>query len=217
MDGKNYQFPWYQAIAVELINKKIFERQGSIQTSFPKTIQELPALCTAIQASSGTVCDIRLTVDDYLSQMAYEGGVKILSDDGKKFTFDVAGSGRSGSRCTQTWSRTGTVDTDALTASNDRVALLLFSAGQAAFYQTGPQLIRVVKENNPDLYDNLALAPLPLGTSGVLGARLAGHRGQEGHQVPQRIAGIGRVLHRPARHARLREDRADLSVDPGGI
>jgi len=61
----------------------------------------------------------------------------------------------------------GTVDTDALTTALDRVALLIFSAGQAAFYQTGPQLIRVVKSNNPDLYDNLALAPLPLGVSGV--------------------------------------------------
>jgi putative chitobiose transport system substrate-binding protein len=164
--GKNYQFPWYQAIAVELINKKIFDAAGIDPLNFPKTIQELPALCTTIQKNSGTVCDIRLTVDDYLSQMAYEAGVKILSDDGKKFTF-ASPEAAAWVQMYADMVKAGTVDTDALTASNDRVALLLFSAGQAAFYQTGPQLIRVVKQNNPDLYDNLQLAQLPLGTSGV--------------------------------------------------
>jgi putative chitobiose transport system substrate-binding protein len=166
--GKNYQLPWYQAIAVELINKKIFDAAGVDPATFPKTIAGLPDLCTAIAKTSGTVCDIRLTVDDYLSQMAYEGGVKILSDDGKAFTFASPEAAKWVQMYADMVKATPpTVDTDALTSSNDRVALLLFSAGQAAFYQTGPQLIRVVKENNPDLYSNLQLAPLPLGASGV--------------------------------------------------
>ena len=34
------------------------------------------------------MCDIRLTVNDLLAQMVYEGNVKVISDDGKTFTFD---------------------------------------------------------------------------------------------------------------------------------
>ena len=46
--------------------------------------------------------------------------------------------------------KAGTVDNTVLTTNDDRVGLLLFSAGQAPFYQTGPNLIRDVKSNNAD-------------------------------------------------------------------
>jgi putative chitobiose transport system substrate-binding protein len=166
VDDHSFQFPWYQSIAVELINTRIYEDAGLDPAEFPTAIDELPELCQTIKDETGTLCDIRLTVTDYLSQMTYEGGVDVMNEDQTEFTFDSPEAVE--------WLQmyvdmvdAGTVDTDALTTALDRVALLIFSAGQAAFYQTGPQLIRVVKDNNPDLYENLALAPLPLGKSGV--------------------------------------------------
>jgi putative chitobiose transport system substrate-binding protein len=166
VDDHSFQFPWYQSIAVELINTRIYEDAGLDPAEFPTSIEELPDLCQTILDETGTLCDIRLTVNDYLSQMTYEGGVDVMNEDLTEFTFDSPEA--------VAWLQmyvdmvaAGTVDTDALTTALDRVALLIFSAGQAAFYQTGPQLIRVVKDNNPDLYENLALAPLPLGVSGV--------------------------------------------------
>jgi putative chitobiose transport system substrate-binding protein len=166
VNDDSFQFPWYQAIAVELINKKIYANAGLDPSAFPTKVDELPALCKTIKAKTDTLCDIRLTVTDYLTQMTYEGGVDVMNADRTKFTFDSP----EAVKWLQMYVdmvKDGTVDTDALTTALDRVALLIFSAGQAAFYQTGPQLIRVVKSNNPDLYDNLALAPLPLGASGV--------------------------------------------------
>jgi putative chitobiose transport system substrate-binding protein len=171
IDGKNYQFPWYQGIQVELINKRIYEAAGLSVADFPKTIDGLPALCQTLKDKANTVCDIRLTVNDLLSQMVYEGNVKILSDDGKTFTFDSADAVK--------WLqmyvdmvKAGTVDNTALTTSDDRVGLLIFSAGQAPFYQTGPNLIREVKSNNSTLYNDLAVAPAPVGASGVVGKGL---------------------------------------------
>ena len=161
----SYQFPWYQSIAVELINTKIYEDAGLDPAEFPTSIDELPALCKTIKEKTGTLCDIRLSVADYLSQMTYEGGVDVINEDGTEFTFDSP-EAVAWLQMYVDMVKDGTVDTDALTTALDRVALLIFSAGQAAFYQTGPQLIRVVKSNNPDLYNNLALAPLPLGKSG---------------------------------------------------
>src|SRR5574341_1417536 len=106
VDGKNYQFPWYNFVAVELINTQIYQgvpqvgADGTITgytggaglkvEDFPKTIDGLPALCKTIKEKTGTLCDIRLTVNDLLAQMVYEGGVKVISDDGKQFTFDSA-------------------------------------------------------------------------------------------------------------------------------
>lgn len=167
VNDHSFQFPWYQAIAIELINKKIYADAGLDPADFPTKVEELPALCATIKKETDTLCDIRLTVTDYLTQMTYEGGVKAMNDDRTKFTFDSPEAVSWLQMYVDMVNKDKSVDTDALTTALDRVALLVFSAGQAAFYQTGPQLIRVVKSNNPGLYDNLALAPLPLGKSGV--------------------------------------------------
>ncbi len=169
VDGKNYQFPWYQGIAVELVNKRIYEQGAGLSVAdFPKTIDGLPQICQTIKDKTGTLCDIRLTVNDLLSQMVYEGGVKVLSDDGKTFTFDSP-EGVAWLQMYVDMVNAGTVDSTTLTTNDDRVGLLLFSAGQAPFYQTGPNLIRDVKSNNATLYGDLGVVPAPLGKSGVTG------------------------------------------------
>jgi putative chitobiose transport system substrate-binding protein len=171
IDGKNYQFPWYQGINVELINNRIYEAAGLSVADFPKTFDGIPALCQTLHDKANTVCDLRLTVNDLLSQMVYEGNVKVLADDGKSFTFDSPDA----VKWLQTYVdmvKAGTVDNTALTTSDDRVGLLIFSAGQAPFYQTGPNLIREVKSNNSTLYNDLAVVPAPVGASGVLGKGL---------------------------------------------
>jgi putative chitobiose transport system substrate-binding protein len=171
VDGKNYQFPWYQGISVELINKRIFEKAGITEADFPKTTDGLPALCKTLKEKASTVCDIRLEVNDLLAQMVYEGGVKIISDDGKTLTFDSPEAVAWLNLYVQ-MVKDESVDNTILTTKDDRVGLLLFSAGQAPFYQTGPNLIREVKANNQTLYDDLAVVPAPVGKSGVLGKGL---------------------------------------------
>lgn len=174
VNGQNFQFPWYQGISVELINKRIYEEGAGLSVAdFPKTTDGLPALCQTIKDKTGAVCDIRLTVNDLLSQMVYEGDVKVLADDGKSFTFDSA-EGVAWLQMYVDMVKAGTVDNTALTTADDRVGLLIFSAGQAPFYQTGPNLIREVKSNNESLYNDLAVVPAPVGKSGVVGKGLMG-------------------------------------------
>jgi ABC-type glycerol-3-phosphate transport system substrate-binding protein len=174
VDGKNYQFPWYQGVSVELINKRIYEEGAGLKVEdFPKTIDGLPAICQTIKDKTGALCDLRLTVNDLLAQMVYEGNVKILADDGKRFTFDSPDA-VAWLQMYVDMVKAGTVDQTALTTQDDRVGLLIFSAGQAPFYQTGPNLIREVKSNNATLYEDLAVVPAPVGKSGVLGKGLMG-------------------------------------------
>ncbi len=163
--GKSFQVPWYQALAVELINHQIYDKTGLTVADFPKTFDGIPALCKTIKEKTGTLCDVRLTVTDLLRDMAYQGGVKVMSDDGKKFTFDSP----EAVKWLQMYVdmvKAGTVDRNALVTTDDRVGLQLFTSGNAAFYQTGPQLIRTVRTDNPGLYGYLDIAQMPDGVSG---------------------------------------------------
>ncbi len=167
VDGKSYQVPWYQAVPVELVNTEIFEAAGLALDDFPATSDGIPELCQTIKDATGKLCDIRLTVNDYLAQMVYEGGVDVINGDGTAFTFDSA----DGVAWLQTYVdmvAAGTVDKAQLVTADDRTALELFTSGQAPFYNTGPQLIREVKSSNPDLYEKLAIAPFPAGKSGKI-------------------------------------------------
>jgi len=170
--GENFQFPWYQGLNVELINKKIYEEGAGLNVAdFPKKVEDLPALCKTIFDKTKTLCDIRLTVNDLLSQMVYEGNVDVINDAGTAFTFDSQ-AGVDWLQMYVDMVAAGTVDKSVITTKDDRVGLLLFSAGQAPFYKTGPNLVRDIKANNATLYDNLAMQPSPVGKSGVLGKGL---------------------------------------------
>jgi putative chitobiose transport system substrate-binding protein len=171
IDGVNYQFPWYQGLNVELLNKALFEKAGVNPDDFPKTIDGIPQLCQTLKDKANTVCDIRLTVNDLIAQMVYEGNVKPISADGKTFTFDSP-EAVAWLTMYRDMVKAGTVDNTALTTTDDRTGLLLFSAGQAPFYLTGPNLIREVKSNNETLYNDLAVAMAPLGKSNVTGKGL---------------------------------------------
>jgi putative chitobiose transport system substrate-binding protein len=171
IDGKNFQFPWYQGLNVELINKRLFEAAGVDPAAFPKTIDGIPQLCQTLKDKASTVCDIRLTVNDLIAQMVYEGNVKPISADGKTFTFDSP-EAVAWLQMYVDMAKAGTIDSSIITTKEDRTGLLLFSAGQAPFYATGPNLIRDVKSNNATLYNDLAVAMAPLGKSGVTGKGL---------------------------------------------
>ncbi|HVM70377.1 MAG TPA: sugar ABC transporter substrate-binding protein [Anaerolineales bacterium] len=184
--GVNYQFPWYEGINVDLVNTQLYtgtpktDDKGNVTYSggaglkledFPKTLDGIPALCATIKQKTGTLCDIRLTVNDLLAQMVYEGNVKVISDDGSKFTFNSP-EGVAWLQMYVDMVKAGTVDKSVLVTDQDRVGLDLFTSGKAAFYATGPNLIRDVRANNPGLYGYLGVVPSPVGKSGVIGKGL---------------------------------------------
>ena len=76
--------------------------------------------------------------------------------------------------------KAGTVDNTVLTTKDDRVGLLLFSAGQAAVLRDRPEPRSATSSRTtPPCTSNLAIAPAPLGKSGVTGKGLMCDLGQE--------------------------------------
>ncbi len=196
INGVNYQFPWYQGLNVDLINKAILDKAGVTVDQFPKTIDGIPALCQTILDKTGTLCDIRLTVSDLLAQMVYEGNVKVLNDDGSKFTFDSP-EGVAWLQMYVDMVKAGTVDNTVLTTNDDRVGLNAFAAGNAAFYATGPNLARTVKDQNATLYANLAMVPQPLGKSGVTGKGLMSISVKNDTQYPNASIALAQYFTNP--------------------
>ncbi len=90
INGENFQFPWYQVLDVELINKKIY--RGGRRPERRRLPQDDRRSCRPCARRSRTrptrSCDIHLTVNDILSQMVYEGDVDVINDAGTAFTFD---------------------------------------------------------------------------------------------------------------------------------
>ncbi len=196
VDGKHYQFPWYQGIIVDLVNTQILTNAGLTVDDFPKTIEELPAFCKTIKDKTGTLCDIRLSVNDLLAQMTYEGGVQVISDDGSKFTFDSPDA-VAWLQMYVDMVKAGTVDRTVLVTDQDRVGLDLFTSGQAAFYNTGPNLIREVRANNPGLYGYLDVVPAPVGKSGVVGKGLMALSVKADTQYPQASLALAEFFSNP--------------------
>ena len=104
--------------------------------------------------------------------MVYEGDVDVINDAGTAFTFDSP-DGVDWLQMYVDMVTAGTVDNTVLTTKDDRVGLLLFSAGQAAFYQTGPNLDPrgQVQQRDP-VREPGRCVPAPVGKSGVLGKGL---------------------------------------------
>jgi ABC-type glycerol-3-phosphate transport system substrate-binding protein len=184
-------------MSVELINTQIYnEKNGFKVADFPKTVDGLPALCKAIKAKTGKLCDVRLTVNDVLSQMVYEGNVKLFSDDGKTFAFNSP-EAVDWLNLYVSMVKDGSVDRNALVTDQDRVGLDLFISGQAPFYQTGPNMIREVRSNNPALYGYLTTVPAPVGKSGVLGQGLMGMSVNASTKYPNAAIALAQFMTNP--------------------
>jgi ABC-type glycerol-3-phosphate transport system substrate-binding protein len=169
VDGKSYQVPWYQAVPVMLVNRQIYDKTGLDVRDFPQKLEDLGPLCLTVKLNTSTRCNIGLDMNDLLRDMAYQGGVKVYDEQTKKFTFDSA-EGVAWLQMYVDWLKVGIIDPTALTATDYHVGLDQFDTGNVAFYQyqTGPQLVRSIRDKNPGMYGYLEVAPVPEGKSGAI-------------------------------------------------
>lgn len=164
--GKSYQVPWYQAIDIYLVNKDLLTKAGLTMEDMPKDYEQLMQVCKTIKETTDIPCGLRMRADNLLMDMAYQGGVQVMNEDGTAFTFDSP----EAVEWLNYWAEMINNDWTArdILLADDRAGLERFSTGQMPFYVTGPQLIRVVRENNPGLYGYLDIAPQAIGKSGAL-------------------------------------------------
>ena len=161
--GSVYAFPWYQAPTLLMYNKALFEQANLDPNAPPATYTE--AIDEARTIREATLLEGIAPLpfpEDWLVQ----NGVSILNEDGTAPAFNTP----EGVAALQVY--VDAVESRAVSreaASFDyEAAIRNFAGGQSAMLVTGPQFIRTVESDGPDVYANLGIAPYPQTATGII-------------------------------------------------
>ena len=161
--GSVYAFPWYQAPTLLMYNKALFEQADLDPNAPPATYAE--AIDEARTIREATLLEGIAPLpfpEDWLVQ----NGVSILNEDGTAPAFNTP----EGVAALQVY--VDAVESRAVSreaASFDyEAAIRNFAGGQSAMLVTGPQFIRTVESDGPDVYANLGIAPYPQTATGII-------------------------------------------------
>ncbi len=163
VNGSVYAFPWYQAPTVLMYNKAIFEQAVLDPEDPPETYQEALELALAIREATFLEGIAPLPFpEDWLVQ----NGVTILNEAGTEAAFNSP----EGVAALQTYVdavSSRAVSEEAINFDYQK-AIGDFAGGQLAMLVTGPQFLRTVQSDGPEVYANLGLAPYPQTETGVI-------------------------------------------------
>lgn len=166
--GESFLVPWYLALSNFLgYNRALLEECGLSTADLPSTWQELRDFA----ALTLDTCDYYATslnfgpaTEQYLLDYLIYNDVAVFHDDGS-----VALNGEGAAEALQVWVdliQEDLVPRSSLT-DDHRNMLDRFSEGEILIVMIAPHLLRIVEENNPEVYANLGVAPGITGSSGA--------------------------------------------------
>lgn len=170
-DGVSYQVPWYLGLRDFLVyNGAILEELGMSTEELPTSWEELLDFARHIREESdyygislnfgpGTELFLR----DYL--MSYD--IPFYNEDGM-----VGFNSPEAAQALQVWVDMVEEDLIPISSLTDdhRDMISRFSEGETVLLRVAPHMIRLVNEENPEVYAHVGIAPGIMGASGALGA-----------------------------------------------
>lgn len=161
--GDVYAFPWYQAPTVLMYNKAIFEQAGLDPEAPPETYEEAIEMARTIREATLIEGISPLPFpEDWLVQ----NGVQILTEDESAPAFNTP-EGVAALQVYVDAAESRAVSREASNFDYEK-AIRDFAGGQSAMLVTGPQFIRTVESDGPDVYANLGIAPYPETATGII-------------------------------------------------
>jgi putative chitobiose transport system substrate-binding protein len=156
--GTLYALPWYLALDITMYNKKIFEQAGLDPKKPPRTNTELADYAKIIKEKTGLYGFFPIYAEaGSLKEYLVDSGVRLVDETGKRAAFDTP----EGVETLAFWSdlyKNGLVPKEALTAMHRR-PIELYKSGKLAVFQSGPQFLKLVKSDAPEVYRNTLCAP----------------------------------------------------------
>lgn len=166
-NGVSYQVPWYLGLSNFLgYNKAILEELGLTVEDLPTTWEELYAFAEMVREES----------DYYATSLNFGSGTELnllpylLYND--VLVYDEAGeivvNSEAAAGHLQLWAdlvENDLVPRESLT-DDHRQMIERFSQGETAIIIVAPHMLRLVEENNPEVFAQLGVAPGIVGTSG---------------------------------------------------
>jgi putative chitobiose transport system substrate-binding protein len=164
VEGAAYQVPWYLSIEFMLYNRAILEEAGLTEEDLPTNYEELAEVGRTIQEQTGRFGFVMnlLESDVFLKYLA-QYGIPILDENGQAAFNTPEAAERL--QYFVDLVNDGVIPQDIVNIEH-RQMLDRFSSGEIAIVFTGPQLARLIKENNPETYENLGIAPMVVGPEG---------------------------------------------------
>ena len=156
-----YAVPWYLATNVTIYNKEILAKAG---VKVPANYSELETLARTVKEKTGkfAICPKIGKDTDLLKYFAMDGA-RVYENGRVDMTGPVCAAAMD------YWKRMFRNEyiPRASVMEDHRVALNMFIREETAIFFSGPQFLKVVKENNPGLYAKAGVAPPIYGASGV--------------------------------------------------
>lgn len=165
VDGKLIGLPWYLSTQVAIYNRALLDKAG-VKT-LPGTYRELAAQAGAFKQVGAVPFMPNLGDSNRILELLALDGVTLLTPDRKKAAFDTP-EGRDSFAFWANLFRDNVLPKEALSLDN-REIVDRFQAGQSAVLPAGPQFLKQVKENAPELYKTVDVAPQIGGKSGKVG------------------------------------------------
>lgn len=165
VEGKLIGLPWYLSTQVAIYNRALLEKAGL--KALPSTYRELAATAGAFKPAGAVPFMPNLGDTNRILELLALDGVPLLTPDRTKAAFDTP----QGHESFAFWAnlfRENVLPKEALGLDN-REIVDRFQAGQSAVLPAGPQFLKQVKENAPELYKTVDVAPQVAGKSGKVG------------------------------------------------
>ena len=180
-----FGLPWYVATDITAYNRELFTAAALDPDSPPSTYEELTAVAAQMKESTGKHA-FMLTMDGaQMLESMVQMGMQLVTPDGQA-GFDTV-EGRAAFAYWVELFKAGFIPRETVTESHRR-AIELYQAGELGMLLTGPQLLRQVAENAPDIADVTDVATQISGSNGVRSASVMNVA------IPQRSSNIELAL-----------------------
>ena len=172
VNGKQLGLPWYLAPSLLIYNEAIFSQAELDPSAPPQTVAELITAAKQIKDKTGIYGFMPNINNQLILYRFLEAGLPVLSEDGFEALFNTpehaAILNDYGELFKQDY-----FSQDALLRGY-LGALESYNAGQLGMLITGPQFLKRIAENNPEVYAQTLVAPYPLDQGEVTHSPLMG-------------------------------------------
>jgi putative chitobiose transport system substrate-binding protein len=157
-EGTTYALPWYLALPVTMYNEEIFREAGLDPDKPPVTYEEMADYCRIVKAKTDKYGTLPIYTEvGSLKGYLLQDGVPLVDKTGKRPAFNTP----QGVETLTFWAnlyKEGLVPREALSARHRR-PIELYQSGKIAFFCSGPQFLKLIKGDAPEVYKHTGIGP----------------------------------------------------------
>lgn len=169
----SYGLPWYLTSEITMYSKALFKKAGLDPEQPPSTFEELLAQGEKLsEAGDGDFYGIHPALENrFITDLAKQG-VPIIGEDGKTWKFDTPEAAAYLSKLVEAY-QSGVYPRDSLT-QNHAKETEAYQAGRIGLFPSGPNFLKIIEENAPEIAQNTGVGPQITGDSGVTNMSVMG-------------------------------------------